>query len=311
MSLDHSTVKRLAFIRYLYQSGVSQSRAVSPLSCASILTFHDAVELFLQLASEHLNSGGGQPSFMDYWDILNKKLDPNDLGQKESMRRLNKARVGLKHHGTFPSDLDTEAFRAAVTAFFQENTPVVFGIELDDVSLVEYVNPESARVHLHEAEELIRNGDTLGALDKIAVAFSEMISDYEDRKCDRFSNSPFYFGRDMTFLSSSHMGLRDGFSAPERKLAEFVDRVKESLEAMQDAMKVLALGMDYRKYSKFKRLTPNVIRTIDGAAHLRRRYDEEDKPSPEEARFCLDFVVESSLALGEFDYSVTAESRHA
>lgn len=300
MALDHSTVKRLAFIRYLYQSGVSQSHAPAPLNCASILTLHDSVELFLQLASEHLNTGAGQPSFMDYWDILNRKLGPDELEQKESMRRLNKARVALKHYGTFPSDLDIESFRASTTSFFQDNTRRVFGIDLDEVSLIEFVNPESARARLHEAQESIRRGDTLDALDKIAVAFTEIISDYEDRKRDRFEDSPFYFGRDLTFLSSFHMGLRP----VDEKLADFVDRVKESLEAMQDTIKVLALGMDYRKYSKFKRLTPNVTRIPRGDLDLHRRFDEEHAPSVDDARFCVDFVVESALALSEFDYSV-------
>lgn len=300
MALDHSTVKRLAFIRYLYQSGVSQSHAPAPLNCASILTLHDSVELFLQLASEHLNTGASQPSFMDYWDILNRKLGPDELEQKESMRRLNKARVALKHYGTFPSDLDIESFRASTTSFFQDNTRRVFGIDLDEVSLIEFVNPESARARLHEAQESIRRGDTLDALDKIAVAFTEIISDYEDRKRDRFEDSPFYFGRDLTFLSSFHMGLRP----VDEKLADFVDRVKESLEAMQDAIKVLALGMDYRKYSKFKRLTPNVTRIPRGDLDLHRRFDEEHAPSVDDARFCVDFVVESALALSEFDYSV-------
>lgn len=300
MALNHSTMKRLAFIRYLYQSGVSQSHAPAPLNSASILTLHDSVELFLQLASEHLNTGAGQPSFMDYWDILNRKLDPHELEQKESMRRLNKARVALKHYGTFPSDLDIESFRASTTSFFQDNTHLVFGINLDEVSLIELVNPEAARARLHEAQESIRRGDTLDALDKIAVAFTEIISDYEDRKRDRFEDSPFYFGGDLTFLSSFHMGLR----SVDEKLADFVDRVKESLEAMQDAIKVLALGMDYRKYSKFKRLTPNVTRIPRGELHLQRRFDEEHAPSVDDARFCVDFVVESALALSEFDYSV-------
>jgi len=56
--LDKSTIiKRLAFIKYLYKLAVDQSRRPEPLCSASILTFHDAVELFLQLASEHLDVG--------------------------------------------------------------------------------------------------------------------------------------------------------------------------------------------------------------------------------------------------------------
>jgi len=305
MPLDQTTVTRLAFIKYLYQTGVSQSHAPSPLSCASLLTMHDAVELFLQLSSEHLNAGTGHPGFMDYWDILNPRLAPKELEQKESMRRLNKARVALKHHGTFPSDLDIESFRASTTNFFQDNTPLVFGVALDDISLIEFVNPESSRQKLKDAQGQIQSGDTLAALDNIALAFIEMIADYEDRKRNQYHMSPFYFGQSMTFLSSFHMGFKTGsLSSPERKLGDFIDKVKESIEAMQSAIKMLALGIDYRKYSRFKMLTPHLTRVMSGEWIINRRFKEDQKPPQEDARFCIDFVIESALALAEFDYSV-------
>lgn len=244
MSLDQATVTRLAFIKYLYQTSVSQSRAPLPLSCASLLTMHDAVELFLQLSSEYLNVGTGHPGFMDYWDVLNPKVAPKELEQKESMRRLNKARVALKHHGTFPSNLDIESFRASTTNFFQDNTPLVFGVALDDISLVEFVNPGSSRQKLKDAQGQIESGDTLVALDNIALAFAEMIADYENRKRNQYYMSPFFFGQSMTFLNSFYMGLDTGsLSSPEHRLGEFIDKVKESIEAMQSAIKMLALGV--------------------------------------------------------------------
>jgi len=304
MELDHTLVKRLAFVRFLYQSGLSQSHASAPMSSASILAWHDSVELFLQLASEHLNVGGGQPAFMEYWDLLNKKLSPAEVGQKESMRRLNKARVALKHHGTFPSLLDIEAFRAAVTGFYQDNTPLIFQVAFDDVSLVEFVNPVSARHRLTQAQRLIGEGRTLDALDEIALAYDEMIADYEARKRDTSYRSPFYFGQDLSFHSSFFMGFRGNLSSKEQRLAEFVDRVKESVEAMQGAMKVLAMGMDYRKYSRFRMLTPHLSHTFGGGTNIHRRFKEEDKPSSDAARFCFDFVIESALALAEYDYTL-------
>jgi hypothetical protein len=305
MTLDHTTVRRLAFIKYLYQTAVSQSKAPAPLNCASLLTMHDAVELFLQLSSEHLNAGAPPPAFKDYWDLLNKKLDPRELDQKESMRRLSKARAALKHHGTFPSDLDIEGFRASTTNFFQVNVPLIFAVTLAEVSLIEFVNPESSRQRLKEAEDQIRSGDTLGALDNIALAFTEMISDYEDRKRTQFDDSPFYFGRSMTFLTSFQLGLNRSSSLHlERKLVDFVDEVTASIEAMQEAMKMLALGIEYRRYSKFKQLTPDLSGVMGGDTICQRRFEESEKPSQEDARFCIDFVIESALALAEFDYTV-------
>jgi hypothetical protein len=309
MALDQALIKRLAFVRYLYQSGLSQSYGPAPMSCAALLSWHDSVELFLQLASEYLNVGAGQPAFMDYWDLLNKKLGSAEVGQKESMRRLNKARVALKHHGTFPSVLDVKAFRAAVTGFYHDNTSIIFGIAFDEVSLIEFVNPESARKRLTQAEKCIGQGRTLEALDDIAIAYDEMIRDYETRKSGESYRSPFFFGQDLRFHSSFFMGLDTHSGSTERRLAEFVDRVGESVEAMQGAMKVLALGIDYRKYTRFQMLTPHLSHNLGGATKIHRRFKEENKPSIDATRFCFDFVIESALALGAYDYTLDQTGR--
>jgi hypothetical protein len=305
MELEQHVVRRLAFIRYLYQTGVEQSRAPAPLKCASLLTMHDAVELWLQLASERLNAGANQPNFMDYWDLLDRRLAPKELSQKESMRRLNKARVALKHHGTFPSDLDIEAFRSSTRSFFLDNTPLVFGVALEAVSLIEYVGAEPARRLLAQAQERSSKGDVLAALDDVAVAYAEMIRDYEDRKRSRYGTSPFFFGKSLAFHSAFFMGLNRTGIREFDKLGDFVDSVKESLASMQEAIKMIALGIDYRRYSKFKLLTPRVYRTVNGAWHVSRGNGGAGyQATAEDVTFCLDFVIESALALTEFDYSV-------
>jgi hypothetical protein len=300
VELDQHVVRRLAFVRYLSQTAVAQSKAPAPLKAASLLTMHDAVELWLQLASEVCDVGASQPAFMEYWELLAPKLPPEGLSQKQSMRRLNKARVALKHQGTFPSDLDIEAFRATTVSFFQENTPLVFGLDIDEVSLLEFVNPDKSRELLKEAQALVSAGETVEALDKVAVAYAEMLEDYEDRKRKDYA-SPFDFGPSLTFHSSSFMKLSRR-TTEERKFADFVDKVRESLDAMQGAIKTLAFGIDYRKHSRFKALTPHLVRVMSGDWHIQRRRDSEER-SADDVKFCIDFVVESALALSEFDYS--------
>jgi hypothetical protein len=269
---------------------------------------HDAIELFLQLSSEYLNAASNNPNFMDYWEILNNKLNPNELEQRESMRRLNKARVALKHHGTFPSKLDIDSFTSSVNSFFEGNTPLVFGIKYEDISLIEFVTPDSAKQRLKDANIELKSGKFLEALDNAAIAFKELIQDYTERKTDRFYYSPFNFGRSLTFYSGHSLGLsRNSFSTPERKLGEFVDIVKESIEGMQAAIGILALGLDYRKYSKFNQLTPTIHGHKNTKYFIARNYDETDKPSLEDTQFCIDFVIECALALAEFDYTITKE----
>jgi hypothetical protein len=104
--MDPSDLKRLAFIKYLFTIALDQSYLPEPAGAAAILTFHDAIELFNQLACEYLDidtigKGSKQINFIEYWDLISLKLS-QPLPQKESMNRLNKARVALKHHGNLP-----------------------------------------------------------------------------------------------------------------------------------------------------------------------------------------------------------------
>ncbi len=301
--LDESIVTRLAFIKYLYKVAIEQSQRPEPLCSTSILTFHDAIELFLQLAFEYLDVGERQPSFMEYWEILSSNLPEGMPTQKESMRRLNRARVALKHHGTLPSKLDIEAFRTSATNFFEENTSPIFGIKFSEISLIELVQYEKTKNNLKEAAQLLEQNEIEESLDKVALAFTQLIDDYESRKTGQFGRSPFFFGESLTFLSSFSMDID---RSQVRKFADFIDKVKESVEALQDAVKILSLGINYRRYVKFRMLTPIITRTIfDGTYHIHRiQYGSKGIPTVDDVQFCIDFVIESSISLQEFDFSI-------
>lgn len=49
-------MKRLAFVQMLFLQGVEQSRLPEPLNVTSVLTLHDASELFLGMAAEKLGA---------------------------------------------------------------------------------------------------------------------------------------------------------------------------------------------------------------------------------------------------------------
>ena len=305
MALEESILRRLAFIKFIYYSAVEQSKKPEPLSAASILTFHDAVELFLQLASEYHNVGKSGTSFMDYWDLLSPKLPSGGITQKESMRRLNSARVELKHHGTLPSILAIEGFRASTTSFFEENTSIVFNTLLSDISLIDLVQFEQARDKLKEAEDLIKSGKVQDALNNIALSFHFLINDYEKRKIDEFGRSPFFFGGDMSFLDSFFWDF-DQLAAGTRfrnKMTEFVDKVGASLAGMSEAIKILSLKIDYRRYIKFKLLTPIVVETFGSPPSIMTSLGSGRNPTVDDAQFCIDFVIESAITFREFDFS--------
>lgn len=292
------TMQRLAFIRYLYTRGVEASRRPEPLSAASILTFHDSIELFLALASEHLDVGGRDSGFMEYWELLKPKLPDDGLTQKRAMRRLNKSRVALKHHGTLPSKLDIEAFRASSTSFFEENTPLVFGIDFTSVSMTRLVQYAQARASLEQADLLLREKDDREeALGLIAVAFHQVVDGWELSKRGPLGDSPFFFGKRLTRLDSFLIKV------PDRNLTKFIDAVIDSIGSMQSAMKLLSFGLDYRRYVKFRLLTPGVVGVYEGGYTV-HRFERDDLPSLEDCRFCYDFVIECAMHLQAVDFEL-------
>jgi len=301
--LDESVTKRLAFIKYMYKVAVELSERPEPLCSASILTFHDAIELFLQLASERLDVSKKDISFMAYWDLLSPKLPNSGLTQKESMRKLNDARKSLKHYGTSSSKLAIEAFRASATNFFEENTPLVFGVVFSDISLIELVQCIDAKNNLKEAEKHLKENKIEDALDKVARAFAQLIDDYESRKPGRF-----FSGESTTFLGTSLSSSLKGLysSKSERELAKFIDNVKESIESLQEAVKIISLGIDHRRYVKFRLLTPYIRKYSDETYHIipKGQRGSMGIPTVEDVQFCIDFVIESAVTIQEFDFSV-------
>ena len=139
-----AVVRRLALIRFLYNSAIQQSLQPEPLGLVSILLFHDSIELFLQLATEQLNVSKPNQTFMGYWKVLEAKIGKK-LEETESMTRLNKARVDFKHYGILPSRLDIEGFRASANNFFEANTPMIFDVEFHGVSLAELIHSQELR----------------------------------------------------------------------------------------------------------------------------------------------------------------------
>jgi len=297
--MNPTYLQRLSFIKYLFSIGLYQSNQPEPLYGVSILSFHDSVELFLQLSLEKLNSSKTTQNFMDYWDIIDKELKNAILSQKEGMRRLNKARVDLKHYGIIPSKLDIESFRVTTSDFFNENCPIIFGVNFDDISLIDIIKLERPKDLLKQAKEDFEKGWIDKSLENLALSFEYLISDYEESKKDDFNRSPFFFGESMTYLKSFYL---EGIIKEDRKIRDFADKVTKSIEEIQKAIKILSFGIDYKKYVKFQSVVPSVVFSISNEPIFYTR--EGMTLSKEDLEFCINFIIESALKLQEFDFEL-------
>lgn len=313
-SVDPSVVRRLMFIRLIYQQGISQSQQPEPLSMTSVLSFHDSVELFLVLAAEHLGAQVDQNTkFMDYWQRLapqspgTKHGIPNgvNLSGRTAMDRLNRLRNGFKHVGTLPGGHAVEQARHEVEAFFIDNTPLVFGSDVDfaGLDMTDVVTQTEVRDKLQQARASAGRGDYKQALGELAEAFAQLLDDYTRRKRIDHRRSVYDFGSPVGAIESTlpfaEQHLREVLG---REFAQHYSRLTQAAYEIQRNMQVIALGLDYRRYARFALVTPEVTRHGQGPwevyAHDWLPYTSEDY------EFCREFVISSALRLVEIDFDL-------
>lgn len=289
-------IKRLAFAKYLIERGNQESVNSEPLSSIALLNYHDAMEFIFDLVLEDKGINTNKLTFMQYFDKVNEWLRTNgkdEISLRPSLVKLKDRRVNLKHKGLFPSKTDIEESKFTANNLFEELCKNVYGLDAQKISLVELIENQRVKAFIKEAINSY-DSDQKKSIEKISLSFEFLLRDYEQSKRGFFD-----FGKDMTFLDSFSMGLnrRD-------KLSEFVDNVKESIEAMQKAVKTLAFGLDYKKYIKFGLLIPEPIWYIESDMP-KVSLSQNAKISKEDFNFCINFLIECALKLQEFDFEIS------
>lgn len=317
MKLDDSQIRRLAFIKFLRMHALEMLKQPEPMACASLLLIHDAAELFLGLASEVWDARPKDDSFLNYWPALDAKLSPNSVTKREGMSKLNKARVGLKHHGNMPSRLSLETYAKTFQDFLDENAQALFGLSLDDISMTDLVYPETARIEIKNAEHAIVTEKFRDAARCAAIAFRLIIDNYERSKRDPFGRSLFSMGANLAPVQGRRLidhsapivvGSTRNRAPSSRldlsKLIKFMDSITSTVQDLQSAMRIIVLGIDFRKYTRFRNLTPIVYLMLDNDYRASEvQSTNQVGLTRDECQFCIDFVVETSLRLRECDYS--------
>ncbi|MFJ1588618.1 hypothetical protein ACIOC1_35520 [Streptomyces sp. NPDC088197] len=301
--LTPQTVQRLAFIRFLYEQGTAQAGQPQPIAATSVLSFHDSVELFLVLAGEHLQVNlPTQINFSEYWGKLAPKLPSgSELPSKKAMERMNKLRVNLKHHGAIPSPTDIAQVKADVTTFFTDATQLVFGGSFTEIDMIDLVTRVETVQLLQDAHTHALVGDFPSAMAGLRIAFTELIDHYTEHRT-RGARSPFRFGPTVTNRPFDHRNSRD-------ETLRQLDKVSNATEAIQRAMRVISLGIDYARYAQFEILAPVVHGYMDGS----RRFvvDEGHKLLSEgDYQFGRLFLIESALQAAKADSVLQRRNDH-
>ncbi len=297
MELTSEILKRLGFIKYFYQFAQEQSKLPSPQNYISILMFHDSVELFLHLSAEFLGLNLRDVKFMEYFTRINKKLEDQELTQRTSMDKLNRTRVSLKHKGLYPNPDDIEYFRVNAQNFFEENCPTIFGIEFTKITLLNLIQDEEVKKILEKAQNDFDKEYYKESLEKIAIAFRILLENYEESK-KVYGKSPFDIGDDLDFkMHFSRNRYIDNNST---------NGLLKTIQQIQEVLKIIIFNLDYRKYLKFRLLTPERVvyaKDVRFSAIWFSKKDISDFKK-EDVEYCITFVIESALKLQDFDFEI-------
>lgn len=303
MALSEEIIlKRLAFAKYLIHKGNTESTSSEPLSSIAILNYHDALELSFLSILEDMGINPNGLSFMGRYKKVNEALKTKgkeQLGLEPSLEKLKDRRKNLKHKGLIPSKTDIEESKFTTNTLFAEICIKAYNLNPNDISLIELVSNEKVKNYLKESINS-RDSDPKKAMESFSLAFEFLLRDYESSKTSRFGRSPFFFGKSMTFLDSFFM--KEEMTG--RKMEEFVDKVKESIESMQKAVKILAFGFDYRKYIRFFLIIPEPIWYVGSNEPKVNLPEEEIELRQDDFDFCLNYIIECALKLQEFDFKL-------
>ena len=100
------------------------------------------------------------------------------------------------------------------------------------------------------------------------------------------------------------MGIRSN----EHKIKDFIDAVGGSLKELENTVNLIGFGIDYKKYCKFKLLSPYIGTWYN--EERERKYKVYNNPhdgricDKKNALFCFNFVVDSALKLQKFNLDV-------
>ncbi|MEG8280409.1 hypothetical protein [Streptomyces sp. AHA2] len=309
-------MKNLAFIRLLHRQGIEQSLLPEPLSFTSVLTFHDAVELFLIVTAEHLGAvvKDRDPFIKRFFEGLHPSNFPGgvELQGQYGIKRLNDLRNGFKHTAGFPGTNVIADVKADTAHFFLENTPRIFGFAFDDIDLAEVVQHAQTRARLNTAAQLHSKGSLLEAMGTLAIAFEELMSEQVDDEHAPRRRSAYSFGERMPAFPLTEGQVRAVLYQPDHasrrgtpvrgaeSLTREYMRTRDVTRALQEGMRLIALGVDFHEYQRFTRLTPAVEYHGDSTTpsfSAERGY----APNQEEFDFCRQFVITVALRLAEIN----------
>jgi len=307
-------IKRLTLIKHLYKLGLKQASLSEIISYSSILSLHDALDMFMILCAEKKSVTKAQ-YLMQYFDSI------PELTLKASVDKINKRRNGLKHSGIIPGKIEIDDSCSVAKFFLEENTQIIFNKTFADISLYDLIIYDQVRELLKSAEGLAESEQYEGASEEIAKAYFHLLI-IEQSLNKNVSRNPWYDYDPVPIIRGGKFYTKafelivedqdklllepkteDGYVEVNEGVAALASNYNRAFSYIFQSLKIFSLGLDYKKYNHFMSTMPQVYsyhgETDKYDIYLPRDYSVLTK---ENINFSLDFVMEFACKLQEFKY---------
>ena len=90
-----------------------------------------------------------------------------------------------------------------------------------------------------------------------------------------------------------------------KPIRDYIDKTNENIKSLEENLKIVAFGIDYNKYARFKFFIPvngEWVMSSDEASCIFKYKPMELNVN--QIEFCKNFIIESALKLQQFDFEI-------
>ena len=175
MTLDLDVLRKLERAKIFYELALNffEIKENNEEINSGVVLLQDSVELFLIGVCEYLdiNYNPKKINFPEYLNIIKKskktfnKIKNDFIANQEEKEMpfmkdliyLNNMRVNIKHHGKLFISDDCIDIKERIHSFFIEASRLYFGLEFDEISLINILEENEIKKYLKEAENYLKN----------------------------------------------------------------------------------------------------------------------------------------------------------
>lgn len=326
--MDEITLRRLLFSKRLFSHGVQHSNKNKEMDrFLAIHHFDNAIELFLKIIATKegiLTSNKEDWKFKDLWGEINTKFKQKNSGYvlplKDQLFGLHDTRNLAQHQGDAPSYETVIKYQSYTKDFLNKCFKDIFEVNFDKVYAASLVKNIKIKEALIESEKYIDENCFNKAMESSSKAFAylklnesdEFLSDKLRRLTlfgvldEHDNHTSSLYSNNCSLSSYSNDKLERQF---EKRLDEFDRKIKKQLSerarkinefarTVEEEFAILNLGVDYKEFKLFERISPYAYFTI-GTTEPHIGVRNEPNYNEENALFCYEFVLEAALRLQE------------